>query len=74
MKTKVALEFLFVCKGIGKRKVRIPTIKTQVNEGVEARLLLFLTAALDEGEWSASRPGGFTPGEIASRCPLTVAG
>jgi len=41
---------------------------------MEARLLLFLTAALDEGEWSASRPGGFTPGERASHCPLPVAG
>jgi hypothetical protein len=24
----------------------------------------FLTSALDEGEWSASRPGCFNPGEI----------
>jgi len=35
---------------------------------------LFLTAAHDEGEWSASCPGGFTPGKRASHCPLTVAG
>jgi hypothetical protein len=26
----------------------------------------FLTSALDGGEWSASRPGHFTPGEIAT--------
>jgi hypothetical protein len=26
--------------------------------------LPFLTSALDGGEWSASRPGRFTPGEI----------
>jgi hypothetical protein len=26
----------------------------------------FLTSALDGGEWSASRPGRFTPGEIAT--------
>jgi hypothetical protein len=25
----------------------------------------FVTSALDAGEWSASRPGRFTPGEIA---------
>lgn len=28
LETKVALEFLFICKGIGKREVLIPTIKT----------------------------------------------
>jgi hypothetical protein len=27
---------------------------------------LFLTSVLDGGEWSASRPGVFTPREIAS--------
>jgi hypothetical protein len=26
----------------------------------------FLTSALDRGEWSASRPSCFTPGEIAA--------
>jgi hypothetical protein len=26
----------------------------------------FLTSALDGGEWSASRPGRFTSGEIAA--------
>jgi hypothetical protein len=34
-------------------------------EGVETQLYAFLTSALDGGEWSASRPGGFTPGEKA---------
>ena len=29
---------------------------------VEVQLHLFLTAALDEGEWSAPRPGLFTFG------------
>jgi hypothetical protein len=30
-------------------------------ERVEAQLNSFLTSALDAGEWSASRPGSFTP-------------
>jgi hypothetical protein len=29
------------------------------------RIHIFLTSALAEGEWSASRPGRFTPGEGA---------
>jgi hypothetical protein len=33
--------------------------------GLEVKALPFLTSALDEGEWSASRPGRFTTGEIA---------
>jgi hypothetical protein len=33
--------------------------------GVEVYLHLFLTSALDGGEWSASRTGRFTPGEMA---------
>jgi hypothetical protein len=73
-KTKVTLKFLFICKGIGKRKVLVPTIKTYVNEGVEVRLILLLTTVLDDGEWSASRPGGFTPGKRASHYPSTMAG
>jgi hypothetical protein len=32
---------------------------------VEVYLHSFLTLALDGGEWSASRPGRFTPGEKA---------
>jgi hypothetical protein len=32
---------------------------------VEAQLHTFLTSALDGGEWSASRPGRFTPRESA---------
>jgi hypothetical protein len=31
--------------------------------GVEVYIHVFLTSALDGGEWSASRPGRFTPGE-----------
>jgi hypothetical protein len=30
---------------------------------MELQLHAFLTAALDTGEWPASRPDGFTPGE-----------
>jgi hypothetical protein len=31
---------------------------------VEVQLHVFLTSALDGGEWSASSPGSFTPAEI----------
>jgi hypothetical protein len=31
--------------------------------GVDVWILIFLTSALAAGEWSASRPGRFTPGE-----------
>jgi hypothetical protein len=44
------------------------TIKTYW--GVEVKLHAFLTSALDGGEWSASQPGRFTPGEYSSRFPL----
>jgi len=37
--------------------------------GVEVYLHLFLTSALDGGEWSASRAGRFTPGEMALGAP-----
>jgi hypothetical protein len=37
---------------------------------VEVYLHAFLNLALDEGEWSASRPFRFTPGERAQRYPL----
>jgi len=30
--------------------------------GVELQLHIFIISALDGGEWSASRPGGFTTG------------
>jgi hypothetical protein len=33
--------------------------------GVEVKLHAFLTSALNGGEWSASRPGRFTPRETA---------
>jgi hypothetical protein len=33
--------------------------------GVEVQLHAFLTSELDGGEWSASRPGRFTPRERA---------
>jgi hypothetical protein len=31
--------------------------------GVDIKIHICLTSALGEGEWSASRPGRFTPGE-----------
>jgi hypothetical protein len=33
--------------------------------GVDVEIHIFLTSALVGGEWSASRPGRFTPGERA---------
>jgi hypothetical protein len=33
--------------------------------GVDGLIHIFLTSALDGGEWSASRLGRFTPGETA---------
>jgi hypothetical protein len=33
--------------------------------GVDAYIHVFFTSALDGGEWSASRPTRFTPGERA---------
>jgi hypothetical protein len=36
-------------------------------KGVEVYICVFLTSALDGGEWSASRPGRFTPRERAPR-------
>jgi hypothetical protein len=33
--------------------------------GVEVEVHIFLTSALDGGQWSASRPGRFTLGERA---------
>jgi hypothetical protein len=35
--------------------------------GVDVYIHIFLTSALVGGEWSASRPGHFTPGERAPR-------
>jgi hypothetical protein len=34
--------------------------------GVDVSIHIFLTSALVEGEWSASRPGHFTPWERAT--------
>jgi len=33
----------------------------RVHEGVEVQIYVFLTSALDGGEWSASRPSPLTP-------------
>jgi hypothetical protein len=37
----------------------------KVYGGVVVQMHIFLTSALAGGEWSASRPGRFTPGERA---------
>jgi hypothetical protein len=37
--------------------------------GVDVYIHTFLTSVLDGGEWSASRPGRYTPGESPG-CPL----
>jgi hypothetical protein len=36
---------------------------TKANGGVDVEIHIFLTSALVGGEWSASRPGRFIPGE-----------
>jgi hypothetical protein len=51
---------LFLCKG----KVVLYVMKAY--GGVDVQTHIFLTSALVGGEWSASRPGRFTPGERAS--------
>jgi hypothetical protein len=38
--------------------------------GVDVQIHIFLTSALAGGEWSASRPGRFTPGGKSPRYPL----
>jgi hypothetical protein len=38
-------------------------------EGVDVQTHIFLISALVGGEWSASRPGRFTPGE-APQLPI----
>jgi hypothetical protein len=38
--------------------------------GVDVLIHTFLTSALVAGEWSASRPGRFTPGGNSPRYPL----
>jgi hypothetical protein len=43
-------------------------IDRKAQRGVEVYLYSFLTSALEEGGWSAPRPGRFTPGK--TRYPL----
>jgi hypothetical protein len=57
-------------EGSNKVKVKLPLCLTKHHSmktywGVEVLLHAFLTSALDGGEWSASRPGRFTPRERA---------
>jgi hypothetical protein len=42
--------------------------------GVDSYTHVFLTSALVGGEWSASRPGSFTPGERASGTHCWIVG
>jgi len=42
------------------------TTPWKMYEGLEVKLHVFLTPVLHGGEWSASRPGRFTPEERAS--------
>jgi hypothetical protein len=37
--------------------------------GVDVQIHVFLTSALTGGEWSASRPGHFTPGKKKAAVP-----
>jgi hypothetical protein len=41
---------------------------------VDIQIQIFLTSALVEGEWSASRPSRFTPGESNPRFPFDKLG
>jgi hypothetical protein len=59
---------LHTSKGKGKVKLSLCLTKHHAMKtywGVEVQLHAFLTSALDGGEWSASRPGRFTPREKA---------
>jgi hypothetical protein len=64
MKSKWKKDF----KSKGKSKV-VPVLFLTENDatklywGIEVHLNAFLTSALNEGEWSASHPGRFTPSE-----------
>jgi hypothetical protein len=40
-------------------------MKAKGRGGVDVQTYVFLTSTLIGGEWSASRPGHFTPGERA---------
>jgi hypothetical protein len=42
----------------------------KVYEGVDVQIHIFLTSALAEGEWSASRPSRFTPGKKEPPVPI----
>jgi hypothetical protein len=59
-----------VFKGCKVKKVKLSLCLTNYYNmkayvGVDVQIYIFLTSALDGGESSASRPGRFTPGEIA---------
>ena len=44
-------------------KCKLPMHIMKAYRGVEVQLHLYLTSAVDGTEWSASRPGRFTPGD-----------
>jgi hypothetical protein len=67
--TPAAVEF----KVLNKRKSPCALTKHHAMMaywGVEVQLYAFLTSALDGGEWSASRPGRFTPQGKSPSYPL----
>jgi hypothetical protein len=43
----------------------VPVLAMKAYEEVDVQIHIFLTSALDGGEWSASHPGRFIPGERA---------
>ena len=47
-------------------KVVLPYTPRRLRRGADVALHLFLTEALEGGEWSASRPDPFTPCERVS--------
>jgi hypothetical protein len=58
------VDILRVTKGKGK-VVPVFNYAMKAYGGVDVKIHIFLTSALVGGEWSASRPGRFTPGERA---------
>jgi hypothetical protein len=68
-----ACVYVRVCACVYKVKLSLSLTKYHAMNtywGVEVYLRAFLTSALDGGEWSASRPGRFTPQGKSPRYPL----
>jgi hypothetical protein len=71
--------FCLFCKGVTSMCLHCPKLPLYFNWALRPEGVLrewryssthSLTSALDGGEWSASRPGRFTPRERAPWCPL----